>query len=127
MKNPVWLYGKVLHGNQDGRKIGFPTINLDPKIITSNLKEGVYASKVQCDNKLYNGALFYGPRLINNELHSVLEIHILDFDENIYGDTIAFQIRDYIRPVLDFTTFKDLQEEIHRDVLKVKEVLSQKS
>ena len=72
------------------------------------------------------GALFYGPRLVKNEQQNVLEIHILDFDQNIYDHEIFFEIHDYIRDIKNFDTLEDLKAEIARDIKKIRQLLGAK-
>ncbi len=121
--NDTWLSGIVLHGDQQGRTIGFPTANFSPDIFPKTLQEGVYACLVKKDAQLYRGALFYGPRMIHNETHPVLEIYILDFNKTIYGETISFLIKDFIRPVKKLTTSVALQEAIKDDIDHVRQML----
>ena len=77
-------------------------------------------------SKSYMGALFYGPRLVKNEQQNVLEIHILDFDQNIYDHEIFFEIHDYIRDIKNFDTLEDLKAEIARDIKKIRQLLGAK-
>ena len=117
-----WYSGKVLHGGKKGKALGYPTINLDPTIIPQNLRKGVYAALVKYDNNLYRGALFFGPRVILNETKNVLEIFIFDFDKEIYGQDVEFQIRDFIREVENFSSMEDLSAKLAKDVKKIRHV-----
>src|SRR5690348_8666864 len=108
--------GKVVKGHQKGRTINFSTINLDPTILPEDMKPGVYATLVQHEGKNYKGALYFGPRLVINETKNVLEIHIFDFNKEIYDDVITFQVKEYVRGVLDFSSFKEMQKQIEDDV-----------
>ncbi len=111
---------KVVHGSGGGKALGFPTINLDPEKFIGDLKEGVYYSLVIYKDKTYLGALYFGPRLINKETKPVLEIHILDFDKDIYGETVEFIIGQYIRGVENFKNKKSLREQIKKDIEKIR-------
>lgn len=111
----VWHAGKVLEGNHLGRTIGFPTLNLDPAILQGNQQEGVYASVVKYGNKSYIGALYVGPRLVMDETKRVIEIHVLNFDQIIYGKSIHFQLGRYIRGVKDFGSFEELKIQLIAD------------
>ncbi|HSW87595.1 MAG TPA: riboflavin kinase [Candidatus Saccharimonadales bacterium] len=119
-----WYTSKVLRGNQSGRTINFPTVNLYPTIIPQETKQGVYASIVRYQEQLYKGALYFGPRLVVGETKIVLEIYILDFDKEIYDETIEFQIKDFIRGVQDFDSFEEMKRELQEDVQKVKTLLT---
>ncbi len=120
----MWYESRVLTGNKQGRTIGFPTLNLDPSVLTIDLKEGVYASLVKHDGKVYKGALFLGPRAMLNETHQVLEIYVLDFSKEIYNKTVSFKILDYIREVRNFASFDKLKEQIEKDLEEIKLVLN---
>ncbi|MBI2641667.1 riboflavin kinase, partial [Candidatus Roizmanbacteria bacterium] len=108
----MWYEGLVMKGTQHGRKIGFPTINLDPKVLTHEIKEGVYAAEVLYQNRIYKGALYFGPRLVKNETHTVLEIHIINFAKQIYTKLVKFRLRTFIRAVMNFKSMEELQKQI---------------
>lgn len=116
----TWYSSTVFHGDKAGRQIGFPTINLEPSIIPSGTDRGVYASLVKVAGKQYQGALYFGPRTVKNEVVDVLEIFILDFSEEIYGQTIQFQLDKFIRPVIHFATFEALKQQLHKDISDVR-------
>ena len=118
----MWYHSKVFNGSQTGKKIGFPTINLDPTIITDDIKTGIYSAQVKYQNKIYLGALYFGPRLVKNETNNILEIHILNFDQIIYGEEIEFVIGKYIRGVINFKTFKELKNQIEQDIAGIKQL-----
>lgn len=111
-----WYKSIVLKGQRLGQKLGFPTINLDPKILLPDFLEGVYACKVRFQDKTYLGALFYGPRLVLGESHRVLEINIFDFDKNIYGEEIKFKPGKFIRKPANFASLEDLKKQLCKDV-----------
>lgn len=113
--------GEVLHGNQLGRTIGFPTINLDADSIPEDTEPGVYAATVQLKNETYGGALYYGPRLVLDETKTVLEIFLLDFSQEIYGETIQFTLEKWVRGPMDFDTFPALQAQLQKDIQDVRE------
>ena len=123
MKISKWLTAKVIPGKQIGRSLGFPTINLDNSKLLSGEKEGVYVSLVKIDNKTYTGILYYGPRLILKEKENILEIYLFDYDKVIYGQTISFQLKDYIRPVKDFPDFEQFKKQLNLDCSRAREIL----
>jgi len=122
----VWYKTKVLKGAKVGRTIGFPTINLVPDTFINKLKEGVYAAQVKHKNKIYLGALYFGPRLVKNETHPVLEIYILNFTGEIYEEYIEFMIYDFIRGIKNFKTLTELKKQIEFDVENIKKILLDK-
>lgn len=103
------LSGKVIKGFMVGRGIGFPTANLLPddtdKLVPAN---GVYAVRVKRGEKYYKGMMNIGnrPTLDNGENIS-LEVHIIDFNEDIYDETLQI---DFIRKIRDEKKFNSLDE-----------------
>lgn len=120
----LWISATVLRGDQTGRTINFPSLNLDAALWPEALQEkpGVYASLVRIANKTYLGALYYGPRLVKHEVHNVLEIHVLDFSKDVYGQVVAFQVGAFVRPPLDFESLDGLKRQLGEDVARVRAV-----
>lgn len=118
-----WYKGKVLSGQKIGRTLGYPTVNLDPSIMPQNLQQGVYAARVQHKGAIYKAALFFGPRVVLSETKNVLEIFLLNFDKEIYGEDLEFQIKDFIRDVKNFSSFKLLSAQLKEDVKTVSRIL----
>lgn len=123
-KNHHRIEGVVLRGDQVGRTLGFPTVNFDPLLLDANLAEGVYAAKVQIAEKQYLGALYFGPRLTLGETNRVLEIHLLDFEDNLYGKSLSFIIQQFVRPPRDFASVEELKDQLASDVLAVRRLAS---
>lgn len=115
--------GAVIKGLGNGKSKAFATVNLSPTILPAQLKQGVYAAWVFAAGQKYQGALFFGPRKILSEEKNVLEIHILDFSADLYGQEIEFSLEDFIRPVRDFSSFADLKAQIALDIQAVKQAL----
>ncbi len=65
------------------------------------------------------GALYFGPRLINNETCNVLEVFVLDFNQDVYDKTATIQLKDFIRPPLDFNSFEEMKTQLEQDVAAV--------
>ena len=118
----VWYQVIVIHGTGGGKTLGFPTINLDPNILDNSYKQGVYQSWVKYNNKIYLGALYFGPRFINSETKPILEIHILDFNQDIYGQLIEFKLGKYIRGVKKFASIELLIKQIEQDIIIIREI-----
>lgn len=115
-----WKIAKVKHGSGQGKLIGFPTANLDPLLWDKSLKEGVYSAEVKYRGTVYLGALYYGPRLVMDEINNVLEIYILGFSHNIYNQEVAFKILKFIRPPLDFKDLGQLKKQLASDISAIK-------
>lgn len=119
-----------MSGDQHGRTIGFPTINLDPELWPSKLQPGVYASRVTVAEQTYLGALYFGPRTIKSETTNVLEITLLDFSAEIYDRVVQVEVGDFIRApiVYEPSSFSQakLQQQIASDVDQIKKLNPQR-
>jgi riboflavin kinase / FMN adenylyltransferase len=116
--------GRVVKGKQLGRKLGFPTANLecpDPlKLVPAN---GVYAVYVIVNNVKYKGVLSIGTRpTFDNGARSV-EVNIFDFDRDIYGENVKLIFKNYIRSDQKFDSVDALIEQMHRDKARSLELL----
>lgn len=111
--------GKVIEGHKLGSKIGIPTANLDPNLFNSEWKIGVYSAEVATSSNpeiKHLAVLFYGPKTIANETKNSLELHILDFNENIYGEIIDVELLTFIRGAMTFSDVNALVTQIKRDI-----------
>lgn len=108
--------GKVVKGNQNGRTIGFATANIavedDYKLIPAN---GVYAVTVQQANQLYKGMMNIGIRPTINGESRVIEVHIFDFDKDIYGESLRINMHGFIRNEIKFSGLDALKEQLKKD------------
>lgn len=108
--------GVVVKGRQLGRTIGFPTANIyvseNYKLIPQN---GVYAVRVHCRNKSLAGIMNIGTRPTVDGIGRTNEVHIFDFNEDIYGETLTVQLHHFIRPEKKFTSLDDLKAQILLD------------
>ena len=118
------LSGKVVIGNQIGRKIGFPTANIDLeddfKLIPSM---GAYAVKIECNNIIYNGMLNIGIRPTLNINKLSIEAHIFDFDTDIYGQYIKVYFVDKIRDEQRFNNLDELIIQLKKDKITATKLL----
>jgi riboflavin kinase/FMN adenylyltransferase len=119
------ITGKVIHGNRIGRTIGFPTANIELsdeyKLISA---VGVYACKVDWNGRKYKGMgnIGYRPTIDKGDL--TIEVHIFDFDNEIYGDTITIYFIDRIRNEIKFENLSALRQQLVCDRARAMEVLS---
>lgn len=121
---PYLLNGLVIHGEERGREIGFPTANLKPehpnKIIPQT---GVYAVTVRIGEKWYGGMMNIGVRPTFGEDKPTLEVHIFDFEETIYGQTIQVRYVDRIRDERKFSGVEELKVQLEKDRQLVLDIL----
>ena len=116
------VIGTVIHGTGDGAKLGFPTANLSVSK-PLHLAHGVYACVVSVVGRQYNGVLHFGPRAVFGETKPQFEVHLFDFTQKIYGETIAVEIRDFIRDTRSFVSVKALAVQIQKDCTQAKTLL----
>jgi riboflavin kinase/FMN adenylyltransferase len=124
---PYLFDGFVVRGSQIGRTIGFPTANLhindEEKIIPSN---GVYAVKVKGNclgNIIYNGMMNIGIRPTVDGQKKVIEVHILDFDQDIYEQNLTVMVYEYIRGEVKFDGLEALKVQLAKDKITATAIL----
>ena len=115
--------GKVLKGRQLGKKIGFPTANIDIKDYIL-AKPGVYAVKVKKQNskKLLKGIANLGYRPTFNQKKILLEVHLFNFSKNIYNKYLTVYFLKFIRKEKKFKNVDQLQRQIKIDLSKAKKI-----
>lgn len=122
---PYSLRGVVVKGEGRGRGLGFPTANLavtdDDKLIPP---EGIYAVRAVLGSGTYQGALHLGPRPTFEGASPTIEVHLMDFDQDIYGDEVRVDFVEHLRTIEPFTTIEELVEQIRLDVVRAREVLA---
>ncbi len=115
------LKGKVEHGNRMGHKIGFPTANINVDVNLVTPKFGVYEVDVTKDDKTYKGVMNIGNRpTVSNDLKLSYEVHILDFDEDIYGSFLEVKFVSFIRDEIKFDNIEELKNQISIDIKSIK-------
>jgi len=121
---PYFLTGTVVHGEKIGRKLGFPTANIQPdeplKLIPC---DGVYAIEAEWQGKKYPGMMNIGYRPTVDGLSHVIEAHLFDFDEKIYGDKLRIYFRYYLRPEKRFSSLEELKSQLQQDRLSALDLL----
>lgn len=106
--------GTVVKGLLMGRKIGFPTINIAYDFL--DMPFGIYCSKVYTPFGSYKGALHFGPKKFFGLEDTSLEVYLLDFSGDLYGETVIVEIYDKIRNVMNFDDMESLKKQIRFDV-----------
>lgn len=116
--------GIVVPGrNRGGKLLGFPTANIK---LREELfpKNGIYAVTVDCHGKRHQGVanIGYSPTFDDNAL--TVEVHILDFNKDLYGKSIVVKFIERIRDEIKFSEISELSQQIAQDVLKARDILS---
>ena len=113
-----YIEGKIIEGKRLGRTIDFPTANFLYKKNIIQIPYGVYAVIVNIDGKEYQGVLNFGLRPTVNEKDKepLCEVHILNFDKNIYKQDIKVELIKKIRNEIKFRSINDLKNQIASDI-----------
>jgi len=112
-----WLSGHVQHGAKKGRTIGFPTANI-PLHSNTPAVRGVYAVRLwkKKHNLAFNGVANIGFRPTVDGTKALLEVHLFDFNEDLYGQLVHVDFLHKIRDEKKFDSFELLKQQISHDV-----------
>ena len=116
-KGVAFIKGRVVQGIKKGRQIGYPTINIDISNDIS-LDHGVYSCKVTINDQPHSAIMHYGTKSIGTDDYSKIycEIHILDFNFEIYGEEVEVNVLKKIRNMRKFDSEDELAEQISHDI-----------
>lgn len=110
------LTGTIVKGQGIGRKINYPTVNLeigeDHKLIP---KKGVYAVRTQIEDKAVTGIMNIGYRPTVGGKGQTIEVHLLDFHQDLYGNKMQIEVLHRIRDEKKFESIEELAKQIARD------------
>lgn len=123
---PYSLSGKIVGGYQNGRKLGYPTANIDIRKTDKLLPAmGVYAVQVRIENneKIYGGMLNIGTRPTFNGSDLSVEVYIFDFSGNLYDRTIKVFFMSRVRSDRIFPTLEALAEQLQLDEQQIRTIL----
>lgn len=122
--HPYIMIGKVEHGKALGRTVGMPTANLGVADYKLKPPSGVYATSVQIDDEVFKAMTNIGKRPSVDDFDYVtIEAFILDFARDIYGKKIILGVRQFVRGVQKFNNLEEVQQQVQKDIQKVREVL----
>jgi riboflavin kinase / FMN adenylyltransferase len=116
--------GTVVHGNERGRAMGYPTANLSPSPEGFIPADGVYAARVLHDGVLYSAAVSVGN---NPTFEGVpakqIEAHLIDVELDLYDQTISVMFTAFVRGMVAFSSMEALAEQIRQDDLDIRALL----
>lgn len=127
---PYALIGTVVRGQQLGRQLGFPTANLQLPADKFLPRYGVYAARVAFGRDprvepTYPAALNLGCRpTVNAGDAPLVEVHLLDWQGDLYGQDLAVSLSHFLRPEQHFASLETLQAQIHRDCATARQLLA---
>ena len=118
------LKGEVVKGYQNGRTIGFKTANMHLACPYFLPKNGVYTALAYVHQKKYMSMINVGVHPTIEPLkHPLIEVHILDFDEDIYLENIEIEIVSFIRDEKKFASLEELKEQLQKDLVTTRKEL----
>jgi riboflavin kinase/FMN adenylyltransferase len=122
---PYTIHGKVIEGDKIGRTINFPTANIEVifkhKLIPA---EGIFAVRVIINGRYHNGMLNIGYRPTFGGTQKRMEVHIFDFDQDIYGQEIILEFYSKIRSEIKFQNVGALKAQLSMDKEAAKKILA---
>ncbi|MEJ2377370.1 MAG: bifunctional riboflavin kinase/FAD synthetase [Pseudolabrys sp.] len=120
---PWFVSGEVIHGDKRGRDLGFPTANLrlDP---SCGLKHGIYAVRVSLGGERRDGVASFGRRPMFDDGAPLLEVHLFDFDGDLYGQRIDVAFIGWLRHEQMFETIKHLADAMQADAAQARGALA---
>jgi riboflavin kinase/FMN adenylyltransferase len=117
--------GVVVHGEQRGRELGFPTANLEPRSEGFVPADGIYAARVAIDGTLFDAAVSVGNNpTFDGVPEKQVEAHLLDVKLDLYGKEATVWFHDWIRGNVRFDGLEALIDQIAADVVSARRVLS---
>lgn len=122
---PYIIMGKVLHGDRIGHTLGYPTANIGVdnkhKLIP---KDGVYACYTVIDGERYEGMMYIGPRpsIKSGQQEKRIEVHLFEFDDDIYGQQVRLELISYIRDDVKFDGLEALSAQLAQDERDTRQV-----
>jgi riboflavin kinase / FMN adenylyltransferase len=121
------LAGEVVHGAGRGHQFGIPTANLEVRANRATPTDGIYAVYAVLGEERYWGVANIGRRPSFDNGERTIEVHILDFKEDIYGCDLAVEFVKWLRPELRFDNITELYHQIDLDIQQTRDVLAQET
>ena len=123
---PFIYVSKVVHGDKRGRKLGFPTANLEIGSKRAMLPNGAYAVDVSIDNKHFCGIAKIGDNPTFNVNERRLEVYIHDFNRDIYGQDLAVSFLSKLRDEQKFDSVEGLKSQLRQDLNQAIDIWGQR-
>ena len=121
---PFSLHGRVISGAGRGIKLGFPTANLDINTHQAIPVDGVYATWAYIDDKAYHSMTNIGKRPTFGGSERTVEIYVLDYHGDLYGQELKIDIIEHLRGEKTFNTEEELKKQVAKDIKQGKAILN---
>lgn len=115
--------GEVIHGKKIGRTIGYPTANINVDETKLLPKKGAYIVEVWLKGNFYKGMLSIGTNPTVGGERVTVEVYILDFKGDIYGENITIKFREFLHEEIKFESLEKLMEQLDKDKEKTEKFL----
>lgn len=120
---PYRISGRVVHGDKRGRKLGFATANIELHRYLSPV-QGIFSARVfGIDGKPLDAVVYVGSRPVYKGKHVILEVHLLDFDDDLYGRHLQIEFLEKLRGEGDFSSEEELVKQIKKDITSARKSL----
>jgi len=116
--------GTVVHGQARGRLLGYPTANLIPPEGVALPADGIYATRVHTDGRVYDSATYLGASPTFDGQERLVEVLLFGFDGDLYGEDLRVEWVDKVRGDRKFDSAEALQQQMARDIDRAKLALS---
>lgn len=123
MGRPFRLHGRVVAGDGRGIKLGFPTANLETEAEQALPADGVYTSRAYIDDRAYSAMTNIGIQPTFGGDQRLVEVYIMDYEGDLYGRELTFDILNRLRGEIKFDTPEELKKQIAKDVKQGKATL----
>ena len=121
LPNKYFMEGNIVEGKKLGRKLGYPTANLNFSKEIVMPKDGIYKTISVLGNKSYNSITSIGNNPTFNEELKTVETYIIDFNKNIYNQKLKIVFIDFIREQIKFDNEEDLVIQMNKDLKTMKD------
>ncbi len=118
-----FVIGTVEHGEKRGRELGYPTANIALKEDMA-LAHGIYATTIKVGDAVYASVSSYGRRPTFGDKPPLLEVHVFDFNGDLYGQQVEVAFHSYLRPELKFEGVDELIEQMDKDSAEARAALA---
>lgn len=123
---PIVFSGVVIEGRKLGRKLGYPTANLvSQEGILPDIPHGVYAGWASIDGKRYLSIMSFGKAETVKAAHVCFEVHLLDYEGDLYGRELKVTIALFLRHMVKFNSVEQLTEAMREDERRARELLKE--